>query len=430
MPNLLEMRNHLRFRLSEIGEGLWTDEDLNMVLNRAQAIVAENLHTPDHPWSSSLPWTTPAISGVKYYVMERNFLSIDNITHWRAGEPNQLIEANIRGIRSNVRDTGGDYWYRWYELRGRTEPYIARGVATRGSDGNTLEDTSHTAELHAVRVGDTVFNENDNDASAIVRNVSNTTITVSDWVGGSNKAFTHGDAYRVAQRERTRDVLWVYPFVDFNGELAYDGSTEQYFNIEKDATIIGMNVTFGTLDPTWNQNSDVRISIVEGLNEVASTSVRGPVAGTPITLHVENFDVSHRNSYLIFAEDVNGNRTSHITATQWFAQDMDNYIELEFVPYPLEMLNDRSICELEEYQLEPCYEQAKKLAWEKKEPDSPKIAEFTLMYERALDKCEETMLGRKAPGPEYIDGQPLPYDDYNLDAANWDYGRRRELRGN
>lgn len=412
MPNLADLDRKLLLRLSESPDGkLWSQEERFEFLNDAQRLVAENLHSPETPWAQTLPYRTACVSGAEYYVMERDFLSIENVTHWNGGQPRQLTPSNIRVLRSNIVNSSYGYWYQWFELRGRTSPYVARGVATVGSSGNTLEDTSHTGGFGSVRVGDTLFNENDSDASAIVTAVTPTTLTVSEWVGGEIQAWTHGDAYRVAQRERDRSVLWVYPFIEFTGAIAYSGPVSNVpFSVELDDLITSISVTFGSLDPEWDANTDVRISIDERDTEVAAASVRGPRVGDAFNIDVEPFRVDHNRVYNVHAESPTGAVTTHIGNVTLYGQTEDNYLDVEYVPYPQPMLNERSICELQDFQLEPLLRQAKKLAWEKKDPSSPYIQQLLFEYEQALSDCEDTMLGRKPPGPEYTDGTDEAFD--------------------
>ena len=375
----------------------------------------------DVPWASTVDWELPAISGARYYVMEEDFLALDLVAHRNGSAECELQRDVVKSLYNNLGDTEyNSNLYQCYQLAGLDSPFIAEGVAT-GGNNTTMVDDSGIVDLSAVRVGDFIFNLNDDDASAVVTGItlSTGTVTFSEWVGGERHNFSSGDAYRIAQQERDRNVLWVWPPLQFDGKRILDvsvsnGGDRIALMPQQNGNISQLAVTFdpSLVSGTYTENVDITILIYYlGTNIIAEGSIGAPMEPGRNIVEIPNFLVNGQdNNYGIAAFSATTNVTDHITRVEMFAEDNTNILKLFYVPYPREMKNDRSICEMTLPSMqEAILLKAAEFAEEKREAFSANALTARSLYKDAINDIRKTLVERRGGGRQQVRGTQRTY---------------------
>ena len=427
MANLADMRITLRRRLSELDEGLWSDEELKEFLNEAQTVLARDVHSRNHPWSSYHQNMIPVISGAQYYYMPPDFMSLESIAHFRDGYlPRKLVKTNLKHIRLNSNQQGYDSLYQYYEVRGRAAPYIARGVCTQ-SASNALHDTR--GNFSAVAIGDIVHNLTDNSHATVV-GFNGGNVTVADWVGGNSMAFYVGDEYRVQQAERDRDLVWVWPVQEFNQPHVYKGPPEQFRlgyegdrdvqRITRDRQITNLLIRFSRLPEDWSQGNQITVVVRDAagnLGDDVAESIFGvsrvktgwnDVNIVPFRLYAnteywvdafvnnDDYPITHPDSP--FKDSIKMDTVELQTRS-------NNALELSYIARPRRLANDASICEFPPEAESALYAYAKMLAYEKKNPDGDRTVGMLNIYESQLQKFKQYLELRDESGNDLVGGE-------------------------
>ena len=417
-----DLRNRIGEQATADDSGFWSDAEIAYYLNRAQNVVADDLTDQDTPWASTRPWRLHTLGGVSEYMLPRDFLQIRSVTHFRSdGRKCQLRPANVRSMQNNDIESDTTDFYSFYQIDGEIDStFVTEGIATGGST-TTMVDTDPLVDLAGVRIGMTIFNLDDNEASAIVTNVdiSTGTVTFKDWAGGSRDIFSAGDRYRISSAERTREVMLVYPKLASHEPLATEGTADNIV-VEVDTEIADVTVNLGSLNPAWHSETSVRWAItpVSNVNQVvAEGNIHDPKLGANPADATRNFILRAGTTYQIHGFG------GYLSSVELLAQSTD-YLEIQYVPYPRPMLNERSVCELRAYQLESMLRKAKRYAMEKRDPASMYLIQLDGEYEQSIQQCKETQANRQEGGQRYVDEnmRDVPYvDPNNMARAYGDY---------
>lgn len=402
MANLAEMRLTLRRRLSELDEGLWSDEELKEFLNESQTVLARDVHSRNHPWSSYHQRTIPVVSGAQYYYMPPDFMSLESIAHFRGGYlPRKLVKTNLKNIRLNSQQEGYDSLYQYYEVRGRAAPYIARGIVTESSQ-SVLHD--ERGNFTAVAIGDIVHNLTDN-SHATVTGFSGGRVSVGDWVGGNTMAFYAGDEYRIQQAERDRDLVWVWPVQNFSGAIAHKGDPR--FRVTENSLITQLLLRFKALPENWDQQDRITVIVRDSSGNLADQVAESIFSATRIKqgwneINIVPFRLHQDVDYRVDIDTYGKNISLDQVELQTKA---DNALELSYIARPRRLANDSSICEFPPEAESALYAYAKMLAYEKKNPDGDRTVAFLNVYEAQLQKFKQYLELRDESGNDLVGGE-------------------------
>lgn len=402
MANLADMRLTLRRRLSELNEGLWSDEELKEFLNEAQTVLARDVHSRNHPWSSYHQRTIPVVSGAQYYYMPTDFMSLESIAHFRSGYlPRKLVKTNLKNIRLNAHQEGYNSLYQYYEVRGRASPYISRGLVTESS-ANVLHDDR--GNFSAVAIGDIVHNLTEGSHATVV-GFSSGRVNVADWIGGNTTMFYAGDEYRIQQAERDRDLVWTWPVQDFSDATAYKG--EPQFRLTLDSHITQLLARFKELPENWDEQDRITIFVRDTTGNLADPVAESVFTATRIKQGWNNVNIIpfrlHQNVDYEIIIDTYG---KDVVLDQVELQtETENYLELSYIARPRRLANDGSICEFPPEAESALYAYAKMLAYEKKNPDGDQTVRFLNVYESQLQKFKQYLELRDESGNDLVGGE-------------------------
>lgn len=419
----MELQRHIdnvRQRIGEVNEGFWLDSEIQGYLNQAQRLVAQHVHSREHPYAVAMQWRTPVRSGAEYYMMEPDILAPNTVAHHKSATRFQrLVERNIDNLRLQEQYYS-DTEYLFYQMKGRGSVYIAEGVCDAGSEG-FMTDTGKA--FTQVRPGDVIYNLNDQDASAVITQVNMDTLNFQDWVGGVSQYFKQGDAYRVRQRERTRNQMFVWPILEFDTPVASATPSKQVFHhtggsqfsLLLDTVITRIQIDFLRIGMLWNQDTVITVGLKRNGEVIERFSIEDPSLGkqdvsafepihlAPGAIEIDLLGLDNNNMpnqpidrawYLIEMDGYHGTRTPEQPSTE--------YLQIDYTPYPAEMLNARSICELEEFLFEPMYRKAKRLAMEKRNPESPMLTTYDNEYDVSILDAKRTLRSRGEAGPNRV----------------------------
>ena len=331
--------------------------------------------------------------------------------------PRELIKSNVRSIQNNNYHYAYDYQYSRYAISGKTYPFIVDGTADNGS-ATTLVDESKDFDALGVSVGNIARNESDINSYATVSGVSGNTLTLeNDWSGGIDKRFAYGNKYRIELPERTLHQLWVWPIQDFQRPKIYEGvPTNIQFN--SDDLVYELSVKFSSLVSGWDADTNLRVELRDGTSTIFDASIVNPQTENMISLRATQ--VRHNRNYTLHVFDP-VDRSNLVSEVVFYGYE-DNYLELDYVPYPRQMHNENDVCELDEFLWELMYSYATELAFMKKDALDPRIS--NLKAERRLELVEAkrtlrmrggkpvTQTRKLTANPEYDDTETMDATEF------------------
>ena len=217
---------------------------------------------------------------------------------------------------------------------------------------------------------------------------------MKEWRGGVAQAFTAGDQYRIVQSERTLKQLWVYPIIDFSKPVIFDGSPSDF--VVGDAKVVAIELYLSSLptDPT----KDITFVVNDGTTDIIDFGL-GNIKEGLNRLDTIPFYFDKGKTYTISASD-----SVVVDRVVLYGEDPSNYLQIDTVPYPLPLKNDRSIVELEDFMLEPFFRKWKQLLLEKKDPKDPYLIQAQNEYEASIEDAKVLRRRTYESGPEYVNG--------------------------
>ena len=344
--NLEQLIRLLRISIGETGtsDGLWSDSELQDLLNRGQIAVARDISTRNHPWAQFMHAEVPCVSGAEYYLLPWNVMRIRQVSHEQKGQKKQkLVKANIQQASMNSFIDNYGYRYLYYEVVGKAAPYIAKGVASTTAD-EILTDPH--GDFSRVRRGDIVHNITDN-SMAIVDGFQSGLLSVTDWRGGSSQRFEAGDDYRVQQAERLQKQLWVYPILDFNSQDVFSGLPDSIV-LSADVAVDTLRFQVMNLPEDWEDDNNVAIYITDNSDD---PSLIGPFSGYKIRqgwneIKAGRFEMLQGLTYQLEAR-INNVDHELLTIDKIELQYLsDNYLKLNYMPEPAYLEYAHSLTEL------------------------------------------------------------------------------------
>ncbi len=165
---------------------------------------------------------------------------VENVSDGSSGvvlavAPDALTLKGLTGGAENDVDPGDEY-----QIRSNG------GIATGGSAGLTLEDTSVSFIAMGVAVGDVVQNISDGSRGRVLSVDSATQLTVSALDFGGANAFKEGDAYRIPRYNGSRGTREGLISVHEPGEMFASGFTLDWRLSEEDGEKDGARLSSST----------------------------------------------------------------------------------------------------------------------------------------------------------------------------------------
>ena len=448
--NWREIKKLLRLRLSEVEEGFFSDEELRLFFNEAQAVAADKISTSEFPWSAIQYCKIPCVSGAEHYLLPSNYLYMRRIAHYKKGyqKPCMLHRGDVSMLKFNSSEYSGRLFYTHYEVSSRNSAFIETGVAEFASD-TLLVDTR--SSFSQVRTGDIVHNLSDK-STAVVGTVAVNRIEVNDWEGGSSQAFQLGDEYRIQQRETTRWQLSIHPQITFSDPTFYSG--DPIFKLEADNRCIGIEFNIQELPklpaitelelptgPTgltgltdlsesereWQPDDRLNIFVetADGLS-LASTEPESIFTDVGVKLGINKIDIPainlHQNtSYRVRAEAPESSVPVPLSQISLFSENED-FLRMAYVPSPQPMIDDTTLCEFSDRVISVVLTYAQMRGEEKKDPKSMLINE---LHNRFLIGCEEIKNEntlRDEEGPDIVSNGMSLYNRAEIPGFTSRYG--------
>ena len=427
MATLLELTERMRLRLGEVGvkRGSWDDRtEIKLALNVSQIELAKALYSRGESWAEKIGTRIPVEDGAEYYLCPDNYMIEERVGHFHPDWGyRKLIRGSVQDARLNRLDSTYAYSgsYGVYEIRGKTEVYLAIGTADLGSDDTTLLD--YTADFSQVRVGDIVHNIFDG-SQATVRDFTGGQIQVDDWRGGSSQRFYTGESYRIAQRERSAHQLWCYPPVQLSGNnvelnsLTFFNSpvftssspspvtstikNSASFVISEDVLVNAIQFQVGALPEDWEDDSVLAFYILDSntntVLESTSFGMQRIRLGYNTVPNLVPFRLQQGTTYNFVT--FGGATISGLK----LLKDNNNFVELNYTPLPAPMLYDNSICEFSDEWLEPLLDHSKILLMDKIFPKGEMFNQLVQRYEWSKDSSKEYKDKAAADNIEVVSG--------------------------
>ena len=408
MATLEELEDRLRFRISEIDPGLWSSEEIKMVLNMSQVEVAKDCQQRGREWSAKMQYRIPVEDGREYVVFPEDFMFEESLVHYFPGySPRTLYKENVQNILFNAWNANNRYEtrYKYYEVRGRTAGYIRIGTAEEGSNAERLVDEN--LMVSGIRVGDLVHNINDGGYAPILGWGSGY-ITLGDWIGGVSGRFYLGESYRIQRPERTRYQCFLWPLVRAESPVVYEGIPVG-FSLDKDVLVKQIDFRVSVVPDDWEEDDVVRVSTYQdgtllpdlrwGQQQVR---LGYNTLTTLIPFQMDQMSVRGGidSSYeFVFAGGVTVDRIR-------IESETDNYLLLNYIALPRPMVNSQSICEFPDEYLEPLLDYAKLLAYDKKDPSGQFRTLHLNQYYESRDRTRQyKTVAAPSPGNASIMGR-------------------------
>jgi hypothetical protein len=488
MPHLrYDLKEDLRDRIGEPNDsswssdtdgGLWLQSDIHRYLNRAQKRVARDVVTTGtkaKPPMSLVVGTTEVriLPGVFKYELPKDCADPLVVLYRDASgtDYTPLTQEAITHLL-NVADTGTrSSTLRRYEVFGTIGKLMTSGIATSGddtscidaarsgiyqfTDGSAVLDDSPTPV--AMAADDVVYNLTDGSESD-VSSIAATDITLDGLTGGKRNRFEIGDRYEVRAKEKTRQLLHVYPVPDnfdttvvanSTGTVATevaignDSDTNQWcaqgVKFTEDVSIRAIDLYLGANTGTPRGNLIIEVwDDSAGPNAVISTITTGaidqadisPSAVTRVYLtddvnlvaNTQYFvvvKVAAQSDYYGSTDDIDNHYTwqqgsalysggsawtyNGSTWTEAATSDFllkvyqaptDEHLRIHYVQLPDDMTADTDVCELGDIGVEPLLLWAERLAFQKQQ--SHDLAQRALtQYLVAVDEAKKQLFKQR-----------------------------------
>lgn len=438
MATLQELTERLRLRVGEVdppdGRGTWDDEvEMKLALNVSQVELAKLLHGRGESWSEKIGTQIPVQDSIEYYVLPDNFMVEESVAHYQPQFGYQkMAKGSVQDIRLSVfNNLNYSGTYAAYEVRGRTEVYVATGTAKSGSNASTLLD--HEADFSNVRIGDVAHNLTD-DSQATVVDFTGGQIRVDDWKGGYSQRFYAGEGYRIAQRERTAYQLWCYPPIKISGSVVslnnfqlrnfpttidtspvpvLDNQNGASFTLDQDVVVTGVQFQVSALPEDWQEDSVLAFyfSAEDGVVKGSSFGLEKVRLGYNTVPKFVPFRLRQGVQYDFVT--FGGATISNLK----LSRQTNNFVELNYTPLPKPMLYFNSICEYPDQYLEPLLDYAKILLYDKIYPNGEMFAALQQRFNLSKDQAREynqiaeaatmdTVMGVGSSAYQLFDRQP------------------------
>ena len=388
---LKQLKSRLQRRAGDTpnGNNFWDADDYLDAFNTAQEEVAFRATSSELPWANVEGFTVAVVDEAESYVLPKNCLSVSAVGH-RISENNRVPvkRGDVRAMRLSQPDYTQTY-YRYYDDSGVDAPFFAYGVATGGSP-TTLVDTDSTY-FSQMKVGDVVFNENDHDAYATIEaiNIGSQTLTLGEWTGGQRRAISADDQYKIRKRELDRKVLSLFPKVSTDSVTVAESTGGSTVLSVPDTRVVTQATLTLNPDPTWDEDTDIALRILTGSTVVQEFGINNPKKVNHLS--VIPFQLLH-TTYTLSLMDNNTDISSRIVATKFNYFDLNNILEIDYVPTPKPFIDDNSVCEViraDERLREPIILYAKMLLWEMRDPqDEMNLYNMHIQaYENAIGRA-------------------------------------------